>query len=58
MECTEAMLSAAVKKAVEVGLIPKYAIGEETYLKNWGNVKAVLEAALEVAPREAGNLEG
>ena len=50
MECTEEMLKAAVKKAVEVGLVPKYAAGEEAYLKNWADVKAIIEAALSVAP--------
>ena len=39
MECTEEMLIAAVKKAVEIGLLPKYAAGEETYLKNWNGIE-------------------
>lgn len=42
---SENMLIRAMKKAVEVGLIPKYA-DEETYLKNWSGMKKVLEATL------------
>lgn len=53
MECTEAMLASAVKKAVERGLVTKYAIGAEAYLKDWSDVKAVVEAALAVAPQYA-----
>jgi hypothetical protein len=53
MQCTEEMLNAAVKKAVAVGLIPKYAAGEEVYLKNWDGVKAVVEAALAMTPYDA-----
>jgi hypothetical protein len=48
MECTENMLAAAMAKAVQVGLLPKQAPSEE-YLKNWSNMKAILEAALEAA---------
>lgn len=50
MEVTDEMLQIAMKKAVEVGLVPKFAIGEETYLKNWSGVKAILEAALAAIP--------
>ncbi|VWC89582.1 hypothetical protein BLA17378_04473 [Burkholderia aenigmatica] len=50
MECTEEMLIAAVKKAVEVGLLPKYAAGEETYLKSWNSIRAIVEAAIKAAP--------
>jgi hypothetical protein len=45
MEVTEEMLSIAVKKAVEIGLIPKYA-GTEDYIKYWEMIKKVLEVAL------------
>lgn len=53
MQCTEEMLEAAVKKAVQVGLLPKYADGEQQYLRNWNNMRAVVEAALAVAPQNA-----
>ncbi|MFP3637775.1 hypothetical protein [Paraburkholderia sp. SIMBA_054] len=43
---SEAMLTAAMKKGVEVGLFPK-TIDCESYLKNWASVRAVLEAALD-----------
>lgn len=39
------MLTRAMKKAVEVGLIPKLA-DEETYLKNWNGMMEVLHAAV------------
>jgi len=51
MECTENMLAAAMAKAVQVGLLPKQAPGDE-YLKKWSSMKAVLEAALSVAQRD------
>lgn len=47
-EVTQEMLEAAMKKAVETGLIPKH-VDEETYLKNWASLKAVLQAALDLA---------
>lgn len=50
MQITEEMLQAAMKKAVETGLVPKHTIDEETYLRNWGVVKAVVQAALDVTP--------
>jgi hypothetical protein len=50
MECTEKMLAAAMAKAVQVGLLPKQVASDE-YLKNWANMKAVLEAALSSAPQ-------
>lgn len=43
---TEEMLTAAMKKAVETGLLPKHA-DEQTYIKNWDGMKAVLQAALD-----------
>ncbi len=45
---TQEMLNAAVKKAVELGMIPKYA-GEEDYLTNWSNIQKVVYAALYAA---------
>jgi hypothetical protein len=41
----EEMLTRAMNKAVEVGLIPKWA-DEELYLKNWDGMKNVLQAAV------------
>lgn len=41
------MLTAAMKKAVELGIFPQYAIDEQ-YLKNWSNMREVLAAALEM----------
>lgn len=43
---TEEMVTAAMKKAVELKLIPRYCIGEDEYLKHWQNIEAVLQAAL------------
>lgn len=54
MECTEEMLTAAVKKAVEVGLLPKIGFGDQV-AENWGRVRAVIETALAVAPQNAGD---
>lgn len=47
MECTPEMLAAAMKKAAEVGLVPKYAAGEEEYVRLWRAVEAVVKAALD-----------
>lgn len=47
MECTPEMLQAAMKKAVEVGLVPKYTAGEEEYLRLWRAVESVVKAALD-----------
>jgi hypothetical protein len=41
----EEMLIRAMRKAVDVGLIPKWA-DEELYLKNWDGMKKVLQAAV------------
>jgi hypothetical protein len=49
MEVTQEMLQAAMTKAVDVGLVPKYAIGEEAYIKHWEAVKAIVEAALSAS---------
>jgi hypothetical protein len=45
MQVTDEMLAAAMKKAVEAGLVPKYT-DQETYLRYWSDMKACLEAAL------------
>lgn len=50
---TDTSLQAAMKKAVEVGLVPKYMAGEESYVAAWRNVEAVLVAALASAPPAA-----
>lgn len=49
MEVTQEMLEAAMKKAVETGLLPKFADGD-TYLQRWGAMKQCLQAALDIAP--------
>lgn len=54
MECTQEMLEAAVKKAVEVGLLPKHGFGDQV-AENWSKMKAVLNAALSAAPQNAGD---
>ena len=46
---TEEMVVAAMKKAVECELIPRYCIGEDAYLKNWESIQAVIQAALDAA---------
>jgi hypothetical protein len=43
---TQELLELAMKKAVEVGLIPKFANGD-TYLKNWEGMRKVLEEVLQ-----------
>jgi hypothetical protein len=48
MQLTEAMLQAAVRKAVEVELLPKSDF-IDLVEKNWQKIKAVLEAALAEA---------
>lgn len=45
MEVTQEMLNAAMKKAVETGLVPKVC-DPESYLKHWNAMKACLEAAM------------
>lgn len=49
MNVTQEMLEAAMKKAVETGLVPKFA-DEDFYLKRWDAMKQCLQAALDVAP--------
>lgn len=46
MELTQDMLIKAMKKAVEVGILPKFPVDEETYLKHWNGMKSVLEQVL------------
>lgn len=48
MQVTDAMLAAAMKKAIETGVLPKQA-DEATYLKNWTGMKQALQAALDAA---------
>ena len=48
MEVTQKMLEAAMKKAVETGVLAK-SVDEETYLKNWDGMKKALQAALDAA---------
>jgi hypothetical protein len=43
----EAMLTAAMKKAVETKLVPKH-VDTETYTRIWDAMKQVLQAALAV----------
>ena len=46
---TEEMVVAAMKKAVELKLIPAYCIGEDAYLKHWQDIEAILQAALNAS---------
>lgn len=48
MEVTQEMLNAAMKKAVETGLVAKHA-DPDTYLKQWDAMKACLQVALAAA---------
>jgi hypothetical protein len=52
MQVTDQMLEAAMKKAVEVGLLSKMVYDEDAYLKNWVNMRSVLQAAFASAPPE------
>lgn len=45
MEITEEMLHSAVKKAVELGLIPKHS-DMDNYIKYWDIIKQILQSAL------------
>lgn len=49
MEVSPKMLEAAMKKAVETGLLPKNA-DMDTYNKHWAGMKQCIQAALDVAP--------
>jgi len=46
MEVTQEMVHAAMKEAVAQGLLPKFAHGEDEYLKMHNQIQAVLQAAL------------
>ncbi len=46
MEVTQEMVHAAIKEAVAQGLLPKFAQGEDDYLKMHNQIQAVLKAAL------------
>ena len=56
MNMTDEMLVAAMKEAVNQGLVPKCADDEEAYLKYWQAIEAVVRATLEAAIRS--QLEG
>lgn len=45
-EPTEEMLQAAMKKAVETGIVPRVAF-HENYLENWDAMREILKAALQ-----------
>ena len=49
MYISQEMLAQAIKKAVEVGLIPKNEVDTDTYIKIWDAMKAVLDAAINSA---------
>lgn len=44
-EVTDEMLAAAMKKAVELGVVPKHG-DTDIYTKNWDAMKQILEAAI------------
>lgn len=46
-EVTEKMLAAAMKKAVELGLIPSHALGEEEYIRLWRAVEQIVQSAID-----------
>lgn len=56
MELTQEMLNAAMKKAIKVGIFPKYA-DMETYLKHWEGMEEVLKAALQGTQDKSKSLE-
>lgn len=43
---TNEMLEAAMKKAVELGIFPKFS-DQDTYLKHWAAMKETLQAAMD-----------
>jgi hypothetical protein len=49
MYISNEMLAQAIKKAVEVGLIPNMEVDIDTYMKIWDAMKAILEAAINVS---------
>ncbi|MBK5550199.1 MULTISPECIES: hypothetical protein [unclassified Pseudomonas] len=46
---TNEMLKAAMKKAIEIGLIPRHS-HLDGYLKSWESLGLVIQAALEATP--------
>lgn len=44
---TQEMLNAAMRKGLEIGMVKRHG-GEAQYLKNWENMKKVLEAAMRM----------
>lgn len=55
MQITESMLGAAVKVAVERGLLPKYDFADKS-AENWETIKLMLEAALSADTDMAGEI--
>jgi len=49
MEITDEILIVAVRKAVEIGLLPSRNVPTEEYLKNWDLIKQILQAAFDKA---------
>lgn len=54
MKVTQQMLEAAMKAAVQAGLIPKQ-VDEATYLRNWSAMERCLDAALVASDGGASN---
>lgn len=52
MELTDAMLQAAIDKAIEAGLLPKYIRKEESSIDR-EVMRLVLQAALNASPHDA-----
>lgn len=48
MQVTQEMLNAAMKTAVELGLVPKH-MEPDAYIKTWDAMKACLQAAQDAA---------
>lgn len=57
-DVTDSMLQAAMKEAVKVGLVPKFCIGEDEYLKQWKAVESVLKVAIGAAPSKLEDSHG
>ena len=45
---TDEMQVAAVRKAVEFGLLPKYA-SDDDYLRNYNMIREIIQAAIDAA---------
>lgn len=50
MKITQEMLQAAMQKAVETGIVPKYTDGD-TYLRNWEAMREVLQASFDASDK-------